>query len=173
MILVFTGNGKGKTTAAIGQGIRVVGQGGKVLMVQFIKAENWATGEEKALKVLEPNFTLIKGGKGFVGIMGDNLPREVHEKAARDALQIAKKAIASGDYSLVVLDEINVAFSMKLIGLKDVLEILGSFPEDSDIILTGRGAPLEIIKKADLVTEFKEIKHPYDKGIQGKRGREY
>jgi len=173
VIFVFTGNGKGKTTSAIGQGIRAVGQGKKVFMIQFIKSEKWPTGEEKTIKKLEPEFKLIKGGKGFVGIMGDKLPREVHKTAAKETLQIAKEAIFSGKFDIIILDELSVALSLHLILLADVLDILKRVPPDIDLILTGRGAPKEFTKIADIMTEFKEIKHPFQKGIQGKKGREY
>ena len=173
MILVFTGNGKGKTTAAIGQGIRAVGQGKNVFMIQFIKSKKWPTGEEKTIKELSPQFTLLKGGEGFVGIMGDKLPREVHEKAARETLKIAKEEMFSKKWNLVILDEVNVALSLNLILLKDVLDILKNLPKDLDIILTGRDAPKEIIETADLITEFREIKHPFQKGVFAKIGLEY
>lgn len=173
MIYVFTGNGKGKTTSAIGQGLRVVGQGGKVLMIQFIKGGKWPTGEEKAISFFKNQFSLIKGGKGFVGIMGDKLPREVHKKAAGKTLKIAQKAVLSRKFSLIILDEINVALSLGLIKLQNVLTLLKKTPPETDLILTGRGAPKFLLKTANLVTEFKETKHPFAKGVWGKRGREY
>jgi cob(I)alamin adenosyltransferase len=116
---------------------------------------------------------LIKGGKGFVGIMGDKLPFKVHKKAAEKTLDLAKKIIVSKKYNLVVLDEINVALSLKLIKLKDVVDIIKLTPKGVDIILTGRNAPKTLIKKADLVTNFEEVKHPFQKGVWGKRGVEY
>lgn len=173
MVLLFTGNGKGKTTSALGQALRVVGQGGKALIIQFIKSKSWPTGEEKALKVFGKKLRLIKGGRGFVGIMGDKLPFLVHKKAAKDTLKIAKKEILSRKYNLVVLDEINVALSLKLVSLPEVLKLVKSCPQGVDLILTGRGAPKELIKLADLVTNFKEMKHPFQKGVRGKRGVEY
>jgi cob(I)alamin adenosyltransferase len=172
MIYVFTGNGKGKTTSSLGQALRVLGQGGKVAILQFIKSKKWPTGEEKTLKLL-PRVKLIKGGKGFVGIMGDKLPFKVHKKAAEKTLDLAKKIIVSKKYNLVVLDEINVALSLKLIKLKDVVDIIKLTPKGVDIILTGRNAPKTLIKKADLVTNFEEVKHPFQKGVWGKRGVEY
>jgi len=173
MIFVFTGNGKGKTTAAIGHGIRVVGQGKKVLLIQFIKNKKWPTGEEMALREFAGRFEIITGGKGFVGILGDRLPRSVHKKAAQDTLKKASKLIFSKKFDLVILDEINVALSLKLITIKDVLSILRLIPNNLDVILTGRGAPKELIRIADLVTEFREIKHYYGKGAIAKKGREY
>lgn len=173
MIFVFTGNGKGKTTSALGQALRAVGQGGKVIIFQFIKSKRWPTGEEKALKIFGSKLRLIKGGKGFVGIMGDKLPFLVHKQAAKETLKMAKKEILSKKYNLVVLDEINVALSLKLIQLSEVLKLIKSCPKGVGLILTGRGAPQELIKLADIVTNFQEVKHPFKKGVFGKKGVEY
>lgn len=173
MILLFTGNGKGKTTAAFGQALRVVGQGRRAIIFQFIKSKQWPTGEEQALKVFGSKLRLVKGGKGFVGIMGDKLPFLVHKKAAKETLKRAKKVILSRKYNLVVLDEINVALSLKLLSLSEVTKVVKSVPKGVDLILTGRGAPKSLMKIADLATNFQEVKHPFKKGVLGKRGREY
>jgi cob(I)alamin adenosyltransferase len=172
MILIFTGNGKGKTIAAIGQGIRAVGHGKKVLMIQFIKSKKYPSGEDKILPKIK-NFKLIKGGVGFVGILGNKLPFKTHQKAAKETLKRAYKALVSQKYDLIILDEINSAINLKLITKKDVLRLLEKIPEKTDLILTGREAPQEFIKKADLVTEFQEIKHPFQKGKEPKKGIEY
>ena len=173
MLYIFTGNGKGKTTAALGQAIRAVGEGKRVLMVQFIKGP-WKSGEDFLAKGLEPNFTLIKMGRGFVGILGDSLPREEHERAACEALQFAKNEVESGKWDLMILDEINNALKLNLITKEDVI----AFVDFADgklehLIFTGRDAAEELIEKADLVTEMHDIKHPYARGIKGKRGLEY
>jgi len=173
MIFLFTGNGKGKTTAAIGQGIRLVGNDKRVIMFQFIKSLKWPTGEEKAIAKFGSKFRLIKGGKGFVGIMGDKLPFTLHKKAAKDTLARGKQALISKKYDLVIMDEVNVALSLKLITLKSVIALIKSTPPKTDLILTGRYAPKALERYADIMTEFREVKHPYKKGIQGKRGREY
>ena len=176
MILLFTGNGKGKTTAAMGQGLRVFGNGGKVICFQFIKSRKWPTGEEKAIAKLGGRFRLIKGGRGFVGIMGDKLPIAIHKKAAVETLRRAKKALVSKKYDLVILDEVNVALSLKLVKLKDVLVLIKKTPSATDLVLTGRsdlGTSSALRSYADIMTEFREVKHPYKKGVQGKRGREY
>lgn len=173
MLIIFTGNGKGKTTAALGQAIRALGQGKRVLMIQFIKG-GWKTGEEKffkRFKIKGVRFKLIKAGRGFVKILGDKLPFEEHKKAAQKALALAKKSVKSKKWDLIILDEINVAVSLKLIKVGNVLKILKSAPPD--IILTGRGAPQSFIKLANLVTEMKEIKHPFKKGGLAKKGIEY
>lgn len=173
MIFVFTGRGKGKTTSAIGQAIRALGQNKRVLIIQFIKGPDFNTGEEKILKKLTSGFSLIQGGKGFVGIMGDKLTKSTHKKAAQETFQKAKKAIFSGKYDLIILDEVNVALSLKLVNLKEFSALLRKVPSQLDLILTGRGAPKQIIKIADLVTDFREIKHYYQRGIKAKKGREY
>jgi cob(I)alamin adenosyltransferase len=173
VILLITGNGKGKTTAALGQGLRVYGGGGRVVCFQFIKSPKWPAGEEKAIEKLGAGFRLIKGGRGFVGIMGDKLPFSVHQKAALETLQKARRAILSGKYNLVILDEVNVALSLKLIKLKNVLALVKKTPPKTDLLLTGRYAPKALFRIADIATEMMERKHPYKKGIQGKRGREY
>jgi len=178
MLLVFTGNGKGKTTAALGQAMRALGQGKRVLIIQFIK--NWISGEHKFVKGFKINglrFKIISAGKGFVKIGDNKIPFSVHKKAAQNALKLAQKAInppAGGKkWDLIILDEINVAVGLKLIKASEVLRILKSAPKNIDIILTGRGAPKSFIQKADLVTEMKEIKHPFRKGQAAKKGIDF
>jgi cob(I)alamin adenosyltransferase len=173
MIFLFTGDGKGKTTCAIGQAIRALGQGKKVLILQFIKSKKFKSGEEKIISKLGKNIKLIKGGLGFVGILGDKLPLSEHKKAAKETLEMAKKAISERKFDLILLDEINVAISLKLIKIKEVLKLLKKVPKEKDIILTGRDAPKELIEISDLVTEFKEIKHYFKKGILAQKGREF
>lgn len=173
MLYIFTGNGKGKTTAALGQAMRAVGEGKKVLMVQFIKGP-WKSGEDFFAKGLEPHFRLVKMGKGFVGIMGDSLPREEHVQAATEALEYTKHEVESGRWDIMILDEINNAAALHLISKEKVLEFI-DFSKDKieHLILTGRDAPQEFIDRADLVTEMLDIKHPHSKGVKGKRGLEY
>jgi len=179
MLYVFTGNGKGKTTAALGQALRSIGEGKKALMIQFIKGP-WLAGEHMlAGKFQIPNdkFQIIRTGKGFVGILGDTLPIEEHKKAAEAGLSIARKEIESGKWDIVILDEINNAVSLGLVSTEAVLELIKLANQTTrkleHLILTGRDAPQEFIEKADLVTEMKDIKHPYDKGVKAKRGLEY
>ena len=176
MLYIYTGNGKGKTTAALGQAMRAVGEGKRVLMAQFIKGP-WKSGEDESAKLLSPNFKLVKMGKGFVGIMGDKLTRVEHEKAAGEALEYAKKEIESGRWDIIILDEVNNAVSLNLVSKEKVLDFikLANYPTSKleHLILTGRDAPQEFIDRADLVTEMKDVKHPYEKGIKGKRGLEY
>ncbi len=171
MIIIYTGNGKGKTTSALGQAIRALGEDKKAIMIQFIKGP-WISGEDEFIpkfKIYNSKFKIIKGGKGFVGIMGDKLPRSTHKKAARDTLKLAEKTINGGKYDLIILDEINVAVSLKLISEKDVLKVLKKAPPSLDIILTGRGAPKKFIDLADIATEMKEIKYnfrPVKRGVE-------
>lgn len=173
MLYVFTGNGKGKTTAALGQALRAVGEGKRVLMVQFIKGP-WKSGEDFLAGALEPNFRLVKKGKGFVGIMGDSLPREEHVDAAEDALAYAAHEAASGNWDLLILDEVNNAVHLGLLTKEDLIEFVNiAKGKVEHLIITGRDAAEELMDMADLVTEMRDIKHPYDKGIKGKRGLEY
>jgi len=175
MILINTGNGKGKTTASLGVALRALGYGKKVVMVQFIKGP-WKSGEDlfaKACNIPASKFRIIKTGKGFVNLPGDKLPFKEHKKAAEDGLQEAKKLIASKKYDLVILDEINNAVELKLITAKSVTDLLKKVPESIDVILTGRNAPKSFIALADTVTEMNEIKHAFSKGIKAKRGVDF
>ena len=175
MIVIFTGNDKGKTTAALGQMVRAAGRGKDVLMIQFIKGP-WRSGEDDSAEkftIPDSKFVIRKMGKGFVGILGDKLPREEHAKAAEKALQFFRDELASGRWYLIVLDEVNVALSLGLLKLGDVLDAVRKVPEERLVILTGRGAPPELIELADLATEMKEIKHPYADGKIAKEGIEF
>ena len=173
MLYIFTGNGKGKTTAALGQALRAVGEGKRVLMVQFIKGP-WKSGEDFLASALEPNFRLVKKGKGFVGIMGDSLPREEHIDAAEDALAYAAHEAQSGNWDLIILDEANNAVHLDLLAKEDLIEFVkGAKDKVEHLIITGRDAAPGLMDMADLVTEMRDIKHPYNKGIKGTRGLEY
>jgi cob(I)alamin adenosyltransferase len=172
LIIVYTGGGKGKTTAALGMALRAVGYNHKICLIQFIKG-SWPYGEMVSLKRLEPELELIIAGKGFVGIIDDKSPREEHIKIAKQALQISKEKVQSGAYNIVILDEVNYAINLGLIDVKDVLELIKSKPENLNLVLTGNHAKQEIIDLADLVTEMKEIKHPYKLGIKAKKGIDF
>ena len=172
LVIVYTGKGKGKTTAALGIVLRAVGHGMKVGMIQFIKGE-WYYGELTSSKRLEPEFEMIAAGKGFVGIIDDDHPIEDHQKAAQAAFGLVKEKLASGAYDIMILDEINYAVKLKLLAEQDVLDIIASRPEKTTLVLTGNYAPDSVIAAADLVTEMKEIKHPYQKGIKAKKGVDF
>ncbi|UCF63019.1 MAG: cob(I)yrinic acid a,c-diamide adenosyltransferase [bacterium] len=171
LVIVYTGNGKGKTTAALGMVVRAIGYNWKVLMVQFIKGD-WMYGELEGYKKLAPNFVLKRMGKGFVRIMGDKKPIEDHITAARTALKYVRDNMDQ-DYDIVILDEVNVAIKEKLLTVKEVLDVIRNRPSYLNIILTGRNAPKKFIEIADLVTEMTEIKHPFQKGILAQPGVDY
>jgi len=168
-VQVYTGNGKGKTTAAFGLALRAIGRGLKVYVIQFIKG-GFDYGELYIADKL-PNLKLKAFGRGkFV----TEKPAEKEDvKLAEEALALAEKVIKSGEYDIVILDEVNVALDLKLIKTEKVVELMKSKPRHVELVLTGRYAPKEIIEIADLVTEMKEIKHPFNKGQQARKGIEY
>jgi cob(I)alamin adenosyltransferase len=172
LLVVYTGNGKGKTTAALGMTIRAVGYDWKVAVLQFIKG-SWKYGELDGIKKLAPNVELEIMGEGFVGIVDDDKPFEEHRAAAIRALEKVKDRIISGQYNLIILDELNVAVSLGLVTQEELQEIVELKPEKLHLVITGRGATQWLIDRADLVTEMKEIKHPYQKGILAQKGVDY
>ncbi len=168
-IQVYTGDGSGKTKAALGLALRAVGRGLKVVMVQFMKGQE--TGEKLVQKKLEPNFIIYSfGRKEFIGKNDNN---NEDKKLANKALNFAKKLVLSRDIDILILDEINVALDFGLISKDEVLDFLNKNPEGIEIVLTGRNVLQEIIDKADLVTEMKKVKHYYDEGLQARKGIEY
>lgn len=176
LVIIYTGEGKGKTSAALGNVFRSLGHGWKVLVIQFFKGD-WPVvfGEIESAK-FHPNLEIVQLGKGFVKIMGDKKPFEDHKMAADEALCFAKGKIFSGAYDLVVLDEVIYAIDyldIKLIDLKELKEIILNKPLRTHLILTGRNAKPELIEMADLVTEMREIKHPFRKGIQAQKGIDF
>lgn len=172
LVIVYTGKGKGKTTAALGIALRAVGHNYKICMIQFIKG-SWHYGEMTSSKRLEPEFELIAIGKGFVGIIDDNTPIEKHKKIADEALRLSREKIRSENYDIVILDEINYAINLGLVKLEDVLDIIKIRPPHVNLVLTGNYARDEIIDVADLVTEMKEIKHPFKSGVKAKKGIDF
>jgi len=164
-IHVYTGNGKGKTTAAIGLGIRATGEGLKVIMIQFMKGRRYS--ELDTLQHLK-NFTVVQFGRDE--FVSREKPEQVDVDLARKGFAYAREIIQKGGYDLLILDEINVAVDFHLIALKDVIELLENKPETMELVLTGRYACPEIIKHADIVSEILEIKHPYQKGVQSRKG---
>ena len=171
-VIVYTGGGKGKTTAALGMALRAVGYQHKVCMIQFIKG-SWHYGEMDSSKRLTPEFELIPAGKGFVGILDDTSPKEEHERYAKEAIETCKEKILSEKYDLIILDEINYAIHLDLINIQSVIELIKNKPKKLDLVLTGNHAKNEIIELADLVTEMKEIKHPFQSGIKAKEGIDF
>jgi len=169
IVLVYTGNGKGKTTAAMGQALRALGHGFKVLVIQFMKGKKY--GEVLCAEKLLPNLKIIPCGLDSF-VMKDN-PAPVDIELARQGLKLAQEALSSKEYQMIILDEINVALDFKLIPLEEVLDLIRNKPDAIDLVLTGRYAPQEIIDLADTVSEVKEIKHHYSKGIKERAGIEF
>jgi cob(I)alamin adenosyltransferase len=169
LVQIFTGDGKGKTSAAIGAVIRALGHGLKVYIALFMKGD-YPYGERKILSGL-PGVTLESFGSSQF-IDPENIkPEEIEQ--ARKALAAAREAMLGGDYDLVVLDEVNLAVAFNLVGVEEVLGLIGAKPEGVELILTGRRADKELVRIADLVTECLKIKHPYDSGVEGREGFEY
>lgn len=164
-IHVYTGSGKGKTTAAIGLGIRATGDGLRVLMVQFMKGRRYS--ELDALEHVK-NFTVVQFGRDE--FVSKQKPEQVDIDLAQKGFAAAKEAIQKGKFDVVILDELNVAVDYGLITLEDVLHLLDEKPETLELILTGRCASPEVIKRADVVSEILEIKHPYQKGVLSRKG---
>lgn len=171
LIVVITGNGKGKTTSALGMVLRACGHGLRVCMIQFMKGDLYA-GEWGGLKQLD-NVELFSTGKGFCGIQGNPYPFEEHRANAQEAIKLVKQKMASGNFDLVIMDEINNALHLKLVDLDQVLEILENKPPLLHLILTGRDAHPKVIELADTVSEVREIKHAYRKDIEPQPGIDY
>lgn len=192
LVHVITGEGRGKTTSSLGLSLRAVGQGFKVYVIQFLKSGD--TGELFAVKKFVPNIKIIQcgrdaseehkklflyDGKGELKPVGPKgkyyifLPDDKEAEPARKALRHAEEIIRNGENDVVVLDEINCAISKGLIKTEDVLNLIKEKPKQTELILTGRGAPQELIDIADYASEVKKIKHPYDRGILARRGIEY
>ena len=171
LIIVNTGPGKGKTTAAMGTALRAVGNGMKVLMLQFLKG-SWHYGELDAVKAFGENFIMKQLGRGFVKVGGaETDPEDL--RMVEEAWQESREAILSGKWDLVILDEINYAISYGMLAPENVVETLKQKPEMVHVILTGRNAHAKIIEIADTVTEMRQVKHAYEAGILAQRGIEY
>ena len=164
LLIVFTGNGKGKTTASLGMALRTIGHGHKVAIIQFIKG-GWTTGEEKALKNFSTNISWHSLGEGFTWETQD---RTRDEQLVKEAWQVAKRYIANKSYKLVILDEINIATKLGYLSPEEIISFIKSLDNRKNhIVLTGRGASESIINQADLVTEMKLVKHPFkEQGIK-------
>lgn len=169
MVHIYTGNGKGKTTASIGLAFRAIGQGFKVLMIQFMKG-GIDYGELLYVKNLK-NFEIKQFGRP--GFVNKENPSEIDIDFAKQAFKCASEVLKSGEYDLVILDEINVALEWNLIDIEDVLGLIDSKARNVELVLTGRYAPKKLIEAGDYVTEMVEIKHPYSKDISARKGIEY
>lgn len=171
LVILYTGEGKGKTTAALGLVLRAVGYKKRCLIVQFGKI--WFTGELAGVKKLFPLVKIIQGGKGFVRILGDELPLAEHKKKARKTFDLLYKEMVRGKWDVVVADELVGAVSSALLPLSKAVKLIEDKPAQADLVLTGHHAPKKLIDMADLVTEMVELKHPYQKGILAKRGIDF
>ena len=171
LVIVYTGEGKGKTTAALGLALRATGYNKKVLIMQFGKV--WFTGEKKAVEKLEPLVTFVQGGISFVGILDDVTPFSEHKKAFAEMYDYIYKEVVSDFWDVVIADEIVGAVSQKLLSHTQLAKLIADKPERLDLVLTGHHASEKLITLADLVTEMVEIKHPFQKGILAKPSIDY
>jgi cob(I)alamin adenosyltransferase len=167
-VQVYTGNGKGKTTASLGLGLRASGEGLNVYMLQFMKGRRYS--EIDAIERIE-NFTISQHGRDEFVSKTD--PEQIDIDLARKGFEKAKEIVNSGEYDLVILDELNCAVDFNLIPVEEAVELIIGRPEHVELVLTGRGAPDEFIELADLVTEMREVKHFYQKGVQARKGIEF
>lgn len=174
LLIVFTGDGKGKTTAALGMALRAVGNGMRVRVIQFIKG-TWKTGELAAVKAFAPNFEIVRAGKGFTieRLRDPRIPIAAHAAAAQAGLAEARRLLASGELDVLVLDELLGALAAHLVTLDQVLEVVAARPAELHLVITGRDAPAALVDRADLVSEMRLVKHPYDHGIPAQRGVEF
>lgn len=176
LTIAYVGNGKGKTTAAVGAAVRAAGYGWKVLYFQFYKSLQWPSGERSSLKKL--GVDVLVRGQGFVGILGDKKPRQQHRNAAAKALAEARQLLFSGKYKLVVLDEIISCCEQKLIpqsAIAALLDARAKHPKATHVhvVMTGHNNYPDVLKRCDLVTEMKMVTHPYYRGILATKGIDF
>lgn len=173
LTIIYTGNGKGKTTAAVGLAVRAAGNKFRVMFIQFIKGR-WKTGERDVLRSI-PGIDLEVTGRGFTieRLRDPRISQEDHEAANRHGWQVAQRIVREGEYDLVVLDEILGAINAGLVPLDEVVDMVRTKPADLHLVLTGRNAPPELVEAADLVSEVQPIKHPLARGIKAQRGIEF
>ncbi|MGB6063833.1 MAG: cob(I)yrinic acid a,c-diamide adenosyltransferase [Desulfomonilaceae bacterium] len=167
---LYTGDGKGKTTAALGRGLDAVSRGSKVYMVQFLKRPN-TSGEHFASKSLSTLFTIIPTGRGQFIVNRQSVPED--REVGQVALKQAYDAMLSGDYGMVILDEATAAIRKQVIDLTQLLDFISAKPENVELVITGRKAPSDVINVADVVIEMKKVKHHYDRGLRAIKGIDY
>jgi cob(I)alamin adenosyltransferase len=172
LIVLITGYGKGKTTTALGIAVRACGHNMRVCIIQFMKGDIYA-GEWDGVKKMGCEVELISTGKGFCGIQGNPYPYEEHRMNAQEAIQLTLQKMESGQYDILILDEINNALHLGLVDLEQVLEIIRRKPPLVHLVLTGRDAHPQVVELADTVSEIKEVKHAYRKGIEPQPGIDY
>ena len=171
LVYVFTGDGKGKTSAAFWTGVRMALRGRRVAAVQFYKEARWPTAVQELSRKFK-NFEVYLSGKGFYQLPTDHASKREHKKAAGEGLKKAGQLIKSSRYSLVILDEINNAMKDRLVKVEDVLRVLKNRGK-THVVLTGRYASKSVIRVADLVTEMEKVKHPFDKGVKAVKGLDF
>lgn len=172
LVHVYTGDGKGKTSAALGLALRAISYKKRILIVQFIKGP-WRSGELNIVGRLKPYLRIMAMGKGFVKILGDRQSWQVHKKAAQAALKFAKRAMASNKIDILILDEINVAVKERLITIQQIISLIKTKPQKLELVLTGRAGHPKVIQLADYASEIQLIKHPFQKGILARRSIDY
>lgn len=174
LVMIWTGNGKGKTTASLGLALRAAGHKMPVLFLQFIKGQ-WTTGERHTLPLLAPYVEHVVMGKGFTieRLRNKSVPVEAHQAAARQAFTFAQEAVRSGKYRVIILDEIMGTIKAGLVSVEEVAELIRRKPAQLHLVLTGRNAPPELVALADLVSEIQPVKHPLQAGIPAQRGIEF
>jgi len=172
LVVVITGNGKGKTTSAMGMVLRASGHGMRTCIIQFMKGDLY-TGEWDGVKLLGNLVELHATGMGFCGIQGNPYSHAEHRVNAQAAIELAQARMASGDFDIVILDEINNAVQLKLVDLEQVLKLIKGKPERTHLVLTGRNARPEVLDQADTVSEVCEVKHAYQKDIEPQPGIDY
>jgi cob(I)alamin adenosyltransferase len=172
LVVVVTGNGKGKTTTALGIAVRACGQNLRTSIIQFMKGDIYA-GEWDGIKKMNCQAELISTGKGFCGIQGNPYPYQEHRENAQEAIRLARQRMESGQFDILILDEINNALSLHLVDLEQVLEVIRQKPAGMHLVLTGRDAHPQVIDLADTVNEINEIKHAYGKGVEPQPGIDY
>lgn len=169
LLIVYSGAGKGKTTAALGMALRCIGHGMKVAVVQFIKGA-MDTAEARVLKSFSDHVTFLRMGEGYTWETQD---RDRDTKFAQQAWKTACEFLRDPSYAMVILDEFNIALQHEYVNIADVLPVLRQRPAMQHVVITGRGGPTEMIEEADLVTEMKQVKHPFRKGIKAQAGVEF
>jgi len=172
LIVVITGYGKGKTTTALGIAVRACGHKMRVSIIQFMKGDMYA-GEWDGINKMDCRVELIRTGKGFCGIQGNRYPFAEHRKNAQDAIELTREKIASGQFDILILDEINNALHLGLIDLEQIMEIIERKPPSLHLVLTGRDAHPRVIELADTVSEIQEVKHAFRRGIEPQPGIDY
>jgi cob(I)alamin adenosyltransferase len=172
LVVVITGHGKGKTTTALGLAVRACGHGMRICIIQFMKGDLYS-GERDGVRKMDCAIEMHATGKGFCGIQGNPYPYREHRQNAQDAAALAREKMASGDYDLIILDEVNNALHLKLVDLEQILSLIREKPPLVHLVLTGRDAHPAVIELADTVSEVAEIKHAYRKGIEPQPGIDY